>query len=124
MLVSDFDFELPEDRIALRPASPRESARLLVVRPGEGLDDRTVGDLPGLLKAGDALVFNDTRVIPARLFGTRHRDELEVRVEAILHRRLAPDRWTAFARPPSSGSATATTFTPATPLKTTSKPCP
>ncbi|HYE46116.1 MAG TPA: tRNA preQ1(34) S-adenosylmethionine ribosyltransferase-isomerase QueA [Caulobacter sp.] len=99
MLVSDFDFDLPEDRIALRPASPRESAKLLVVRPGEGLEDRTVGDLPDLLRAGDALVFNDTRVIPARLFGVRHRDDLEVRVEAILHRRLAPDRWTAFARP-------------------------
>ncbi|NBB17214.1 tRNA preQ1(34) S-adenosylmethionine ribosyltransferase-isomerase QueA [Caulobacter sp. SLTY] len=99
MLVSDFDFDLPEDRIALRPANPREAARLLVVRPDEGLEDATVGDLPGLLRAGDALVFNDTRVIPARLFGVRRREETEVRVEAILHRRLAPDRWTAFARP-------------------------
>lgn len=104
MLVSDFDFDLPEALIALRPASPRESAKLLVVRPQplgeEGvLGDLTVGDLPSLLQPGDALVFNDTRVIPARLFGVRRRDETEVRVEAILHRRLAPDRWTAFARP-------------------------
>ncbi len=99
MLVSDFDFDLPEDRIALRPANPRESAKLLVVRPAEGLEDLTVGDLPSLLRPGDALVFNDTRVIPARLFGSRRREETEVRVEAILHRRLAPDRWTAFARP-------------------------
>jgi S-adenosylmethionine:tRNA ribosyltransferase-isomerase len=99
MLVSDFDFDLPEQRIALRPASPRESARLLVVRPGEGLEDLTVGDLPGLLRAGDALVFNDTRVIPARLFGVRRREDSEIRVEAILHRRLALDRWTAFMRP-------------------------
>jgi S-adenosylmethionine:tRNA ribosyltransferase-isomerase len=104
MLVSDFDFDLPEALIALRPASPRESAKLLVVRPQpegeEGvLADFTVGDLPSLLQPGDALVFNDTRVIPARLFGVRRRDESEVRVEAILHRRLAPDRWTAFARP-------------------------
>jgi S-adenosylmethionine:tRNA ribosyltransferase-isomerase len=99
MLVSDFDFDLPEDLIALRPASPREAAKLLVVRPSEGLEDRTVGDLPSLLRPGDALVFNDTRVIPARLFGVRRREESEVRLEAILHRRLAPDRWTAFARP-------------------------
>lgn len=99
MLVSDFDFHLPEDRIALRPASPRESAKLLVVRPPEGLEDHTVGDLPSLLQPGDALVFNDTRVIPARLFGVRRRDETEVRVEAILHRRVEPNRWTAFARP-------------------------
>ncbi|RYF88791.1 MAG: tRNA preQ1(34) S-adenosylmethionine ribosyltransferase-isomerase QueA, partial [Caulobacteraceae bacterium] len=99
MLVSDFDFDLPEARIALRPANPRESARLLVVRPPEGLEDLTVGDLPSLLQPGDALVFNDTRVIPARLFGVRRREETEVRVEAILHRRLAPNRWTAFARP-------------------------
>jgi S-adenosylmethionine:tRNA ribosyltransferase-isomerase len=99
MLVSDFDFNLPEDRIALRPANPRESARLLVVRPPGGLEDLSVGDLPSLLVPGDALVFNDTRVIPARLFGVRRREETEVRVEAILHRRLAPDRWTAFARP-------------------------
>jgi S-adenosylmethionine:tRNA ribosyltransferase-isomerase len=99
MLVADFDFELPEALIALRPASPRESARLLVVKPGEGLEDQTVADLPGLLQPGDALVFNDTRVIPARLFGERRREESVIRVEAILHRRAAPDSWTAFMRP-------------------------
>jgi S-adenosylmethionine:tRNA ribosyltransferase-isomerase len=99
MRVSDFDFELPEDRIALRPASPRESARLLLVDPKSGLRDLTVGDLPGLLQAGDALVFNDTRVIPARLFGVRFRAGLEVAVEAILHHRKGPAVWTAFMRP-------------------------
>ena len=103
MLVSDFDFHLPEDRIALRPASPRESAKLLLVDPEHGLDDRVVGDLPGLLRPGDALVFNDTRVIPARLFGERRRPgpegDLVIPVEAILHRRIDPARWTAFMRP-------------------------
>ena len=68
MKLSDFDFDLPEDRIALRPAEPRDSARLLVVSD-EGLKDRRVRDLPGFLRAGDVLVFNDTRVIPARLGG-------------------------------------------------------
>ena len=68
-----FDFDLPPDRIALRPIVPRDAARLLVVRPGAApeLDDRTVRDLPDLLRAGDALVVNDTKVIPARLKGRR-----------------------------------------------------
>jgi len=67
-----FDFELPADRIALRPAVPRDAARLLVVKPGEsGLDDRSVCDLPDLLRAGDCLVVNDSRVIAARLVGRR-----------------------------------------------------
>ena len=79
MKVSDFDFDLPNDRIALRPVSPRDSARLLVVRPGEGLENRVVRDLPDLLRPGDALVFNDTRVIPARLSGVRDRDGLSPR---------------------------------------------
>src|SRR5690606_7674012 len=99
MHLSDFDFELPEALIALRPASPRDSARLLVVRPGEGLEDRRVGDLPDLLRGGDALVFNDTRVIAARLSGVRYREDSTVAVEATLHRRLTPSRWTAFMRP-------------------------
>jgi S-adenosylmethionine:tRNA ribosyltransferase-isomerase len=99
MHLSDFDFELPEEAIALRPASPRDAARLLVVRPGEGFEDRRVSDLPELLRAGDALVFNDTRVIPARLSGVRFRDGAEAAVEATLHRRLTPSRWTAFMRP-------------------------
>ena len=64
MRLSDFDFELPEDRIALRPAEPRDAARLLVVRPGQPLADHVVRSLPDFLRPGDALVFNDTRVIP------------------------------------------------------------
>jgi S-adenosylmethionine:tRNA ribosyltransferase-isomerase len=99
MLVSDFDFELPEDRIALRPAEPRDSARLLVLPPEGGMLDRTVRDLPSFLRAGDLLVFNDTRVIPARLNGVRVREESVVAVEATLHRRLSPSRWTAFMKP-------------------------
>ncbi|MFZ5670058.1 MAG: tRNA preQ1(34) S-adenosylmethionine ribosyltransferase-isomerase QueA [Pseudomonadota bacterium] len=105
MRVADFDFDLPEDRIALRPAAPREAAKLLLVRPGESLMDLTVGDLPALLAPGDALVFNDTRVIPARLEGRREAraegggDGRPVAVEATLHRRLAADRWSAFMRP-------------------------
>jgi S-adenosylmethionine:tRNA ribosyltransferase-isomerase len=99
MKLADFDFDLPEDRIALRPAVPRDSARLLLVEPGAPLRDLSVRDLPGLLRAGDILVLNDTRVIPARLKGVRQRDESRVRVEATLHRRLKPHVWTAFMRP-------------------------
>ncbi|HWQ87732.1 tRNA preQ1(34) S-adenosylmethionine ribosyltransferase-isomerase QueA [Brevundimonas sp.] len=103
MKTADFDFDLPEDRIALRPAEPRDSARLLVVRDG-ALEDRIIRDLPGFLKAGDALVFNDTRVIPARLSGVRQRigaegETLTVDVEATLHHRDAPDVWSAFMKP-------------------------
>jgi S-adenosylmethionine:tRNA ribosyltransferase-isomerase len=100
--VSDFDFELPESLIALRPAEPRDSARLLVVRPAaeREFDDRLVRDLPDLLEPGDALVFNDTRVIPARLQGFRPRvGGAGATIEATLHLRAAPDRWWAFARP-------------------------
>jgi S-adenosylmethionine:tRNA ribosyltransferase-isomerase len=99
MQLADFDFDLPPDRIALRPAEPRDAARLLVVGPGGALEDRVFGDLPELLRPGDALVLNDTRVIPARLFGRRARGESAVAVEATLHRRLAPERWSAFMRP-------------------------
>ncbi len=104
MRLGDFDFPLPEDRIALRPAQPRDTARLLVAAPGEPLADRVVRDLPELLAPGDVLVFNDTRVIPARLDGVRDRPKTDgaaepVRVEATLHRRTAPDAWTAFMRP-------------------------
>ncbi len=103
MKTTDFDFDLPEDRIALRPVEPRDSARLLVVREG-GLEDRIVRDLPEFLQPGDALVFNDTRVIPARLAGSRHRvgpegETLSVAVEATLHHRDAPDVWSAFMKP-------------------------
>ncbi|MNU40674.1 S-adenosylmethionine:tRNA ribosyltransferase-isomerase [compost metagenome] len=103
MLTSDFDFDLPDDCIALRPAEPRDSARLLVVKDG-ALDDRIVRDLPDFLQPGDALVFNDTRVIPARLSGVRQRigpegETLTVEVEATLHHRDAPDLWSAFMKP-------------------------
>ena len=99
MQLADFDFDLPDDRIALRPARPRDSARLLVVSPDQALRDLAVADLPGELRAGDVLVLNDTRVIPARLTGVRLRDESRVAVEATLHRRLSSSRWTAFMRP-------------------------
>jgi S-adenosylmethionine:tRNA ribosyltransferase-isomerase len=99
MRVSDFDFDLPPERIALRPAEPRDSARLLVVDPRGGLEDRVVSDLPGLLRPGDLMVFNDTRVLAARLFGRRDRDGATATVEATLHKRLAADRWAAFMRP-------------------------
>jgi S-adenosylmethionine:tRNA ribosyltransferase-isomerase len=75
LTLADFDFELPQDRIALRPAQPRDAARLLVVEPAAPLQDRVVADLPDLLRAGDLLVVNDTRVIPARLTGLRRRGE-------------------------------------------------
>jgi S-adenosylmethionine:tRNA ribosyltransferase-isomerase len=99
MQLSDFDFELPNDRIALRPADPRDSARLLVLQPDEPFQDRAVCDLPDLLQPGDAVVFNDTKVIPARLDGVRLREESRIRVEATLHKRLGPSRWTAFMKP-------------------------
>jgi S-adenosylmethionine:tRNA ribosyltransferase-isomerase len=97
-----FDFDLPPERIALRPAAPRDAARLLVVRPGSTpeLQDRGVRDLPDLLCAGDALVVNDTRVIPARLCGRRiGRGAMEPAIEATLHRRLDGARWRAFVKP-------------------------
>jgi S-adenosylmethionine:tRNA ribosyltransferase-isomerase len=103
MKTADFDFDLPESHIALRPAEPRDSARLLVVRD-DGLEDRIIRDLPDFLQPGDALVFNDTRVIPARLSGVRERigaegETLTVVVEATLHHRDAPDVWSAFMKP-------------------------
>lgn len=99
MRVDLFDFDLPEDRIALRPASPRDTARLLVIEGEARLSDHAVGDLPDLLRPGDALVFNDSRVIPARLFGERDRDGSTARIEATLHMRVAPDCWKAFVKP-------------------------
>ena len=137
-----FDFDLPDDRIALEPASPRDAARLLVVRPsspspraasargegrgegrrqaaasaslaaphpsplpteewGEGitLEDRLVRDLPDLLRPGDALVFNDTRVIRAALQGERVRGDSRAQISFNLHKRIDESRWRAFARP-------------------------
>lgn len=89
-----FDFRLPPAQIAMRPAAPREAARMLCVAPG-GLADRRVSDLPGELRRGDILVVNDTRVIPAQLAGRRG----AARVDVTLHRRLGGGRWRAFARP-------------------------
>jgi S-adenosylmethionine:tRNA ribosyltransferase-isomerase len=99
MLVSDFDFDLPPERIALRPAQPRDAARLLAVSRGGAISDHQVRDLPSLLQPGDALVFNDTRVIAARLHGRRDRGETSAAIEATLNKRLGPDLWAAFARP-------------------------
>jgi len=101
MRVDQFDFDLPNERIALRPARPRDAARMLVVRPGSEplLSDQGVRDLPALLQPGDALVFNDTKVIPAQLEGTRLRGELSAGIGATLHMRTGPDRWKAFVRP-------------------------
>ena len=93
MRVDLFDFELPPERIALRPARPRDAARMLVVRI-DGLSDAGVGDLPSLLRRGDVLVFNDTRVIPAQLEGRRG----EAKIGATLHKRIDLRRWQAFVR--------------------------
>jgi S-adenosylmethionine:tRNA ribosyltransferase-isomerase len=94
-----FDFELPPESIALRPASPRDSARLLVVQPGEGLHDQQVSDLPNLLRPGDQLVVNDTRVIAAQLHGRRIGREAEPKIDATLIKRLDGSRWNALVKP-------------------------
>ncbi|MDQ0392846.1 tRNA preQ1(34) S-adenosylmethionine ribosyltransferase-isomerase QueA [Labrys monachus] len=102
MRVSDFDFHLPPENIALRPAEPRDSARLLRVDPSarDPFADHVVSELPALLRPGDALVFNDTKVIPARLDGLRRRPGgAGAAIEAMLHQRIGPARWKAFARP-------------------------
>ena len=99
MKVDLFDFELPEDRIALHPVSPRDSAKMLVVGSDGGLSDRIVIDLENLLAPGDVLVVNDTRVIPAELRGTRHRDAFAASVSFNLHKRVNGNSWLAFARP-------------------------
>jgi S-adenosylmethionine:tRNA ribosyltransferase-isomerase len=104
MRVDLFDFDLPDALIALRPARPRDAARLLVVRPGGALggpllQDRMIRDLPDLLSPGDVLVVNNTRVIPARLNGRRARGEASARIEATLHKREGANLWRAFARP-------------------------
>ena len=103
MKVSDFDFELPEERIALRPARPRDAARLLHVRADGSHADHGVLDLPDLLQPGDVMVFNDTKVIPAALEGVRpareHGGGGDVTVEVNLHKRESGDLWRAFIRP-------------------------
>ncbi len=101
MRVDAFDFDLPEELIALRPAVPRDSARLFVVEPNASnpFSDRRVADLPSLLLPGDALVFNDTKVIPAELTGRRERGDAVAQVSVTLTARLDANRWTGFARP-------------------------
>jgi S-adenosylmethionine:tRNA ribosyltransferase-isomerase len=114
MRTDEFDFALPEDRIALRPAVPRDAARLLVVRPGAPVEreDRAIGDLPSLLRSGDALVVNDTKVMPANLHGRRlgrgiggvggvggDANDREPAIAATLVKRLDGSRWRALVRP-------------------------
>ncbi len=107
MRVDDFDFDLPTENIALRPANPRDAARLLLVAPqtdgimsDELLSDHSVGDLPDLLHEGDVLVCNDTRVIAARLRGIRTgRGTTTPNIEVTLHQNLSPSSWKAFAKP-------------------------
>jgi S-adenosylmethionine:tRNA ribosyltransferase-isomerase len=102
MRVEEFDFDLPEDRIALRPAAPRDAARLMVVREDGSIEHRIVRDLPDLLRAGDCLVLNDTRVIPARLQGRRlARGETSAgaAIEVTLHKRVSPSAFRAFVKP-------------------------
>ena len=94
MRLEDFDFELPHRLIADRPCEPRDAARLLVIPASGGLQDWRVADLPGLLRPGDLLVFNDTKVIPARLVGRRG----AASVELTLHRDLGSGGWRAFAK--------------------------
>lgn len=103
MDVSAFDFDLPEERIALRPAGPRDSARMLVVRADGRLEHAHVRDLPSFLDSADVIVVNDTKVVPARLYGKRaprpDREGEGPKVEVFLHKRLGPARYAAFARP-------------------------
>jgi S-adenosylmethionine:tRNA ribosyltransferase-isomerase len=99
--VDEFDFELPEERIALRPVEPRDKARLLVVRPDAKPEfaDRLFSDLPDLLDPADILVCNDTSVIRARLKGIRARDDGRAGIEVTLHKRVDAATWRAFAKP-------------------------
>lgn len=103
MDVGQFDFALPEELIALRPASPRDAARMMVVHSDGRIEHAQVRDLPDFLRAGDAMVVNDTKVIPARLRGRRAPREGQTgegpKIELLLHKRLGPARFSAFARP-------------------------
>ena len=99
MKVDLFDFDLPPERIALRPVAPRDAAKMLVVDGAAPFADRQVRDLPDLLRAGDVLVFNDTRVIPAQLEGERIREGASgAAIGATLHKRIDARRWQAFVR--------------------------
>lgn len=101
MRVDEFDFDLPSDRIAIRPAEPRESAQLLVVKPNSEspFSDFHIAELSSLLRAGDCLVVNNTRVLPARLVGKRQRGASIAGIEATLHKRENANTWRAFVRP-------------------------
>ncbi|WAC48641.1 tRNA preQ1(34) S-adenosylmethionine ribosyltransferase-isomerase QueA [Asticcacaulis sp. SL142] len=99
MLVSQFDFDLPDSAIALRPATPRESARLMTVDENGEIGDHHVGDLTRLIRPGDILVVNDTRVLPVQLHGQRDRDGQYVTIEATLIKSLSPVMWQAFIKP-------------------------
>jgi len=99
MKVDAFDFDLPAENIALHPVEPRDSARMLIVRQGEPMADGHVRDLLSILRAGDVLVVNDTRVLPAELTGSRIRGELRAGVSFNLHKRVDAQSWKAFARP-------------------------
>jgi S-adenosylmethionine:tRNA ribosyltransferase-isomerase len=99
MRVDQFDFDLPDELIALRPADPRDSARMLVVHADGNVEHAMVRDLPRHLEPRDTLVLNDSKVIPARLYGRRLGRASEPQIEVLLHKRLAPDRFLAFARP-------------------------
>lgn len=94
MRVDDFDFTLPEDRIALRPVSPKDSAKFLIVKPQDDFIDRHVYDLIDFLNPNDVIVFNDTKVIPAQLFGIRNQDK---KFQCNLHKRISSNEWIAFA---------------------------
>ena len=99
MRVDLFDFELPTERIALRPVAPRDSAKMLVVEGDQSFTDRHVRELPAILREGDVLVFNDTGGIPARLEGERVREGASgAAIGATLHKRIDPRRWQAFVR--------------------------
>jgi S-adenosylmethionine:tRNA ribosyltransferase-isomerase len=99
MRVDLFDFDLPPERIALAPAFPRDSARMLAVEADGALTDRHIGDLPEFIRPGDALVVNDTRVIAGRLNGIRVRGDSVAQIEATLIKRVDDSRWRAFVRP-------------------------
>src|SRR3984957_11376766 len=99
MRVDLFDYYLPQERLALEPACPREAARMLVVGAGGALLDRRVGDFPDFLRPGDAVVVNDTRVIAARLDGARARGAAVAKIEAMLIKRIDESRWCALVRP-------------------------
>src|SRR5690606_4681593 len=99
MRVDLFDFELPEDRIALRPVRPRDAARMLVVHPGSNLEDRRVADLPVRIGPNDVLFVNDTKVILAELSGERLREESRAGISVTVITRLGQDRWRVLGRP-------------------------